>query len=495
MSDPQHQPVDASGLLARAEKITAQTKAQRKTELYQQLDTHAADQLSQTHGTILLPPGFVGALAQFFYQQAPLPVPEVAIVGALGLMAGLCGKAWHIPASGLNLYIVLVARSAIGKEAMHSGIDKIVYAAIPHCPQFGKFVDYSEYVSGPALIKACAGNSCFVNVTGEIGHKFLEMADAKSGSPMRGYRKQLTTLYSKSAPQSVVGGLGYSNRDNNVEALTSVAYSLIGETTPGTFYESITDSMLADGFLSRFCIIEYTGDRPDKNETPLQYPDQRLLANLVTIARKADNLIALGQSQEVTFSDDAQAMLVHFDRECVSEIRTAADDERVRAVWNRAHLNALRVAALLAVGDNYNSPTVNEDHAAWAIALMRHGTSAVLTRLRAGEVGEGSDGGRERKVLELCCEFLLLPEGHKKLQDYKRGTDMQQAGIVPRRFLQQRTQRLSAFENHKLGHTAALNMAIKTAITNGNLMGVKKDALVEQFNFHGEAYRVLNLSL
>ena len=42
--------------------------------------------------------------------------------------------------------------------------------------------------------------------------------------------------------------------------------------------------------------------------------------------------------------------------------------------------------------------------------------------------------------------------------------------------------------------TAALDMAIKTAMTNGNLMEVKKVSLVEQFNFHGAAYRALCLT-
>ena len=99
------------------------------------------------------PPGFVGELAQFIYQQAPRPVPEGAIVGALVLMAGIAGRSWHIPGSGLNLYIVLVGRSAIGKEAMHAGIAKIIAAAIGQCPVAGNFVDYSDYVSGPALLK------------------------------------------------------------------------------------------------------------------------------------------------------------------------------------------------------------------------------------------------------------------------------------------------------------------------------------------------------
>lgn len=488
---------DASGLLARADHVAAQAREQQRVEIRQHIAAHAADgaQQSAAQAALQFPPGFVGAVAQFIYQQAPLPVPEVAIVGALGLMAGLCGKAWHTPtpASGLNLYIVLVARSGIGKEAMHSGISRIVSAAIHTFPQFGNFVDFSDYASGPALIKACSQNSCFVNVVGEIGHKFLEMADAKSGSPMRNYRKVLTTLYSKSGPGSIAGGIAYSSQENNVEAVQSMAFSLIGETTPGTFYESITDSMLADGFMSRFCVIDYAGDRPDKNHAPLRHPDKHLVDQLIALAWRADALIGNGHFQEVSFCATAWDLLLRFDRECHDAIIAAGDDERLRAVWNRAHLNALRVACLLAVGDNYMFPAVTDEQAHWAITLMRHSTSALLKRIRAGEVGEGSDGGREQKVLELCKEFLTLPPASKKLIEYKRGAHMQQAGIVPRRFLQHRTQRLTAFENHKLGHLAALNMALKSAVAGGYLMPVKREALVEQFDFHGEAFRVLSL--
>jgi hypothetical protein len=482
---------------ANADKVASQAQAHQREELQQQLREGAADGAPQptADGALPFPPGLVGDVARFVYQSAPLPVREVAITAALGLMAGLCGRAWHTPtpASGLNLYIVLVGQSGIGKEAMHSGISKIMSVGIQAFPQFGNFVDFTDYVSGPALIKACSQNTSFVNVAGEIGHKFVEMSDAKSGSPMRNYRKQLTTLYSKSGPGNIMGGLGYSSQENNIEALQSVAYSLIGETTPGTFYESITDSMLADGFMSRFCIIEYTGDRPHKNRAPLGRPDQGMVDRLLAIAWQADVFIGNGHFQEVSLSPTAWDMLDRFDLECSDGVRAAGDDERLRAVWNRAHLNALRVACLLAVGDNHMFPVVTDEQAAWAITLMRHSTSSLLKRIGAGEVGEGSDGGREAKVLNLCKEFLNLPAGHKKLADYKRGEEMKQANIVPRRFLQQRTQRMSAFEKHKLGHTAALDMAIKTAIGNGNLIEVKREALVEQYDTFGKAYRVVNL--
>lgn len=487
---------------AKADKEREQVQAAIRADLEQQLaqsraapggGAYAGDgPAPPVQGALPMPPGFVGALAQFIYDHAPRPVAEVAIVGALGLMAGIAGRVWHIPGSGLNLYVVLVARSAIGKEAMHSGIASLIGAANEQYPETGFHVDFSDYVSGPALQKACAHMPCFVNVAGEIGHKFLAMAVDKDAS-MRSLRKVLTTLYSKSGPGSIAGGIAYSSQENNVGSTQGVAFSLIGETTPGTFYESITDAMMRDGFMSRFCVIEYGGDRPAKNVAPVQRPPQALVDHMLLIVRHAGLAAATNAFQEVAFSDGARAHLDRFEDECDAAIHAAGDDENVRQLWNRAHLKALRVAALLAVGDQYLNPVVSVEQAEWAVTLMRHGIAAFDRRIRQGEVGEGSDGGREQKVMELCGEFLTLPAN--KLPAWLRnGKAMQEAGIVPRKYLQQRTQRFAAFEKHKLGHTAALNMALKTAVTNANLMEVRKEPLSEQFGYHGLAYRVLCLT-
>lgn len=236
---------------AGAEEKRLRAKAEQNAHLDEQLAS-AAEQAPNggaysadgpappMQGALPMPPGFVGDVARFIYQQAPLPVAEVAIVGALGLMAGIAGRVWHTPAphSGLNLYVVLVARSAIGKEAMHSGISKLIHAARREYPEVGFHVDFSDFVSGPALLKACAQNPCFVNVAGEIGHKFLAMSVDKDAS-MRSLRKVLTTLYAKSGPGSIAGGISYSAQENNVDATQAVAFSLIGETTPGTFSEQV----------------------------------------------------------------------------------------------------------------------------------------------------------------------------------------------------------------------------------------------------------------
>lgn len=210
------------------------------------------------------------------------------------------------------------------------------------------------------------------------------------------------------------------------------------------------------------------------------------------IIRHAGLAAATGAFQEIAFSDGARAHLDRFEDECDTAIHAAGDDENLRQLWNRAHLKALRAAALLAVGEKHLGPIITAEQAEWAVKLMRHGIAAFDRRIRHGELGEGTDGGREQKVMEICRDFLT--PGGKFPSWLKDGENMRKNGIVPRKYLQQRTLSLSAFDKHKLGHVAALNMAIKNAIANGNLMEVKKDALVEQYGYFGQAYRVLSLN-
>lgn len=434
------------------------------------------------------PPGFVGALAQYIFNSSYLPIKEVSITAALGLMAGICGKAWHIPKSGLNLYIVLVARSAIGKEALHDGIASVVNACLTKSPIFGNFVDFTEYASGPALIKACAHNNSFVNVSGEWGRRMKRIAseDDREG-PMTTLRTQMTNLYQKSAPRSIVGGIGYSSQENNIEALTSVAYSMVGESTPQTFYDSLTESMMEDGFLSRFLVIQYEGDRPDKNPNIIEFPDDALVTYLCSMANSADISIAKGESMPVQRSEAAAKMLNDFDNLSAHNIRSTSDESR-RQMWNRATLKALRVAGLLAVGDNFSNPIIQEEHATWAINLVLSDIAVMQKRLDGGDVGVG-DTARERKLVDIMKQYLAKPVP----ASYKIPEAMRDNSIVSRNYLQLRTSRVSSFYKHKFGPGKALDETLQQMIANGIIMEVKSDKMVEAYNIHGRGFRILRL--
>lgn len=467
----------------------AQPTPQADAQLAQMAPVSAGAQLAGESG-LPWPPGFTGALAKFMYSNSWLPIKEVSIVAALGLMAGICGKAWHIPKSGLNLYIILVARSAIGKEAMHDGVSTVVNACLQNYGPFSSFVDFNQYASGPALTKACLAVQSFLNVSGEWGRRLKGMSqdDGRDG-PLQTLRTQMTNLYQKSGPSAIAGGISYSSAENNVASVAGVAYSMIGETTPGTFYESLTESMMEDGFLSRFLIVGYEGDRPNENHEIISTPDDALRDQLVHIAAQAHRLMAANDSQLVQRTEAAAAIITAFTQEANANIRKT-DDESRRQMWNRATLKALRISALLAVGDHYSFPVIDVQHIEWAIEMVRRDIAMMQKRLNSGDVGSG-DLARQKKLMSILKDYRdrkgELPKS------YKVDEKMRANYIVPRHYLQSRTQQVATFYNHRIGHAKALDETIAQCIANGYLMEVKQDKLVEGYNHHGRGYRILGI--
>lgn len=434
------------------------------------------------------PPGLAGALAGFIYRNAPRPVKEVAIVAALGWLAGVCGKAYMIPGSGLNMYIILVARSAVGKEAMHTGLSVLTQTLMDRgYVTAGKFIDYSDFASGPALRKAVAQNDSFLNVSGEWGRKLKRLAgDSTQDGPMQSLRTEMTNLYQKSGPQSIVGGMFYSKKEDNVASINGVNYSMIGETTPGTFYDALTESMMEDGFLSRFTIVEYGGERPASNPSPQHTPEQALIDACGQLTMQASAVLDRRAPVPVQRTAAAAELMAKLDQECDAEINKTAD-ESWRQMWNRAHLKTLRVAALLAVGDNPLQPCIDVQHMEWATGLIKRDIKIMQRKLDDGDIGHG-DSTRERKVLSMCKDFL---DGLTK--GYHIPDAMQKDGVVPRKYFQTRCARLTIFNQAKQGGIRALDETLRSLCDSGYLMEVDKLKTADSYGFQGRCFRITNL--
>jgi hypothetical protein len=435
------------------------------------------------------PPGCVGEIARYIFSISPRPIKEVSIVAALGMAAGICGRAFNIPQSGLNLYVVLVGQSAIGKEALHGGPAAIINQLMMSCTEASEFIDYSKYASAPALSKAIAANPSFLNIFGEFGKTLQRMAgDAHGDAVIQQLRTIMTDLYQKSGPGSVFGGLGYSDKDKNVASVSGVAYSMIGETTPGTFYDSLTDSMMADGFLSRFTIVEYNGTRPPLNEvldTPLS---PNLKEHLSALCRQASfiNKSAMA-SVRVERNEEAKEFLSAFDKKCDKQI-DATNNEGWRQMWNRAHLKVCRIAANLAAMDNPQFPVMTLEQVMWAYDLVMRDIKIMERRIQSGEVGS-SDATRESKILALAENYLR----DKNFATYNIPEQMLKDGVIPRKVFQISTQRTSCFTGHKLGQIASMDMTIRSLCDGGFLSEVAKVETIQKYAFHGKCYRILQL--
>lgn len=441
--------------------------------------------------TLPWPPGCIGETARFIYHNAPRPVREVAIVAALGLHAGLLGRQWQLGTTGLNLYVVLVAPSAIGKEAMHTGISTLVRAMQKRWPYAGQFVDFRDYASGPALVKAVAARPCFVNVCGEWGHKLRRLAEDKRGTDtaMQSLRREITNLYSKSGQTSMVGGIAYSNQDQNVEDAGCVAYSMIGETTPKTFYEALTTSMMADGFMSRLCVVEYGGLRPTQNLNQQAEPSEALANHLTALAYQASQWATAGTFCQIQYGSDVEELITDFDLECDRHINSTRD-ESYRQAWNRATLKVMRISGLLAASDNPTAPTITHEHLQWALTLIRRDIATFMQRWDAGDIGDADDDHKRRvKMMDIVRRATISeyrkvkdPRIRKMLEDY----------IVPIKFIQQGLSNQTAFKAHKLGQNEAIKLTLRDLCDSGVLVEIPKAKLVQQYEYAGRAFQIVD---
>jgi hypothetical protein len=210
---------------------------------------------------LTLPPGFAGVLASTILNGSYIQLYETAVPATLALLAGVTGRAYRTPTGkDLSQYMILVAPMAVGKDAIHEGIPAVLELAEAPFINPDRFVRREDFVSGAALHRAVLESPGFLNLQGEFGRKLKRMANA-SDAPMQELRTKLTRAYS--APY--MDGKTHSRPEDCLPGVRFPALSFLGETMPRTFFDLLTPDMLEDGFLSRFLITLYNGDRPPVN--------------------------------------------------------------------------------------------------------------------------------------------------------------------------------------------------------------------------------------
>ena len=182
-------------------------------------------------------------------------------------MAGITGRAYNISGTGLNQYILVLAKTGRGKEAAASGIDKLMNAVKFQVPTSTRFRGPGIINSGQALVKHLNNTSnCFVSVLGEFGITIDRISEPHASSADKMLYQCLLDLYNKSGFGQTFQPSIYSDKANNTSVTENPALTILGESTPKIFYGCLNEDMIAAGLLPRFLIVEYDGDRVDLNK-------------------------------------------------------------------------------------------------------------------------------------------------------------------------------------------------------------------------------------
>ena len=192
----------------------------------------------------------------------------------------------------------------------------------------------------------------------------------------------------------------------------------------------------------------------------------------------------------VQLSDEARAMFDEFNSYADEQIR--GKGEVTRQLWNRAHLKALKLAALVAVGWNPYMPTITPDFALWAIQLEKASIRNLLARFEAGEVGEmSSEDIRVKRVIGAIIAYCQKP--WHELKSYDVRGDLHEKRIVTYTYIHKKLAATAPFKKQNNQEpTRLIKEALRTLVDRGDIVEISKVVMARDHQFNGLAYMVAN---
>lgn len=433
---------------------------------------------------VTLPPGIVGEIAQYIFQTAIRPVPEIALAGAIGLVAGVAGRSYNISGSGLNHYIIVIANTGAGKEGAATGIDNLIAAVRPQIPMVDQFIGPSSFASGQGLVKTLDEKPCFLSIMGEFGITLQQLCSPTANSAEKRLKQVMLDLFSKSGWNKVLRGSAYSDSEKNTKNVQAPNVTILGESTPETFFDGLSSMHISEGLIPRFSIIEYKGIRPPRNRNANCPPPPSLVKNfaeLVAISLTTSNNQTCANVQIDT---NAQRTLDELDAKADGIINSAGSEVELQ-LWNRAHLKALKMAAIIAVGCNPHNPVITGDIAQWAVSFVEQDVRVITERFKKGEVGTG-DHRQEEVVRQAVSAYLKMTVAQR--QQYKTPKQLLEKPIIPFHYLRRRVRLLSAFKNDRRGIARALDDCLKDLVKAEVLQIVPPIQAKSEFGVSSELY-------
>jgi hypothetical protein len=484
-------PVDVEGLRNQLnDAISKKEKSAKKTSKNKSVEKEP----SSKREVYSVPPGLIGEVAQYIYSQAPRPVAEIALAGAIGLVAGIVGRAYNVSGTGLNQYVLLLAPTGTGKEAIASGIDKLMSAVIRTVPASVDFVGPGEIASAQALIKYMSKTAnSFVSLVGEFGIYLQQMASVNAAPHLIGLRRMLLDLYNKSGEGKVLRPSIYSDREKNTTSVLAPSLTLLGESTPEKFFEGLHEGMISEGLLPRFTIIEYHGDRPPLNAAHVYaQPSFELIEKVSTVCAHSLMLNSQHKAIQVQFTFEAKEVFAEFDIECDANINSTEKEVR-RHLWNRAHIKAMKLAALVAVGCNPYEPTIDKACAEWALQIVVTDVNNLLTKFESGEIGADNDESKQlAKTVSTVRDFIVTSWSDVAKYAGANSAALHNDKIVPYAYIQRRLAAVAIFRKDRNGASIAIKRALNTLKERGDIAEMSKATLSKDYGTTCLAYAISN---
>lgn len=357
------------------------------------------------------PGGLIEEMAEYILSSARRPNRPLAVAAAAAVLSTVCGRHLYAPSgTALNLYVVCLAGTTVGKGRPFSAVAEILKAAGLEALQ-----TTAKGFSVSSIERMMVDHPSCVATIDEIGANLLgRMSNKNSNSHEQAMRGALLELWSREQGQD-----GFYTHRRALEAsveIPSPSLTLFGASTSEAFYGAVTSGSVKDGFLNRF-LLAHAAPRAKSCEVSQEarvVPQsiiQRLLHIIpngtVNLQAALSNFTLAGRPDEVRMEWDSFATKAR-SAEFEEEILDVMDANPEHApLMGRVFEYSMRLAALRAVSRGGRAARVGmqdlEWGAAWAVSSAKAMINGAGAQMAASDYEEKFNAVRnalqEAKVL------------------------------------------------------------------------------------------------
>lgn len=374
------------------------------------------------------PPGLLGQLAEDAYQSQIYQYREVAVVTAIGLVAGIVGRKFNVSNTGLNVYLTLIMDTGMGKDSIVKFISKALFDVVDEGDGLAtsSFLGKSKFTGSKAIVNRMKNALSQISVFTEAGL----LMQTKSGD-QSGLLRTLLDIYTKSGSNDIFIGAEYSDEDKSVPNLRAPALSIINESTADSLQQAFRDNNSIDsGHLPRQSIYRVVGDKPYRNWKAGSHSiNDVCMEKLKELATKCAKVQAVADPKawHFGFDEGVEEQALALEKFYTDEYNTHRGVNNTKAnMASRMPLKALKFAAIASVF-NHHELIIRESEWRWAAAIVKYEYDGVENFFISAGTGEMGD-----VVTHVVGPVIIkMLKGHYKSGKTGLNKKDRDAGIIP----------------------------------------------------------------
>lgn len=372
-----------------------------------------------------IPSGFIRSVFDYYMATSGFNQRGFALNTALSIASVICGRNFQTdeePGNRTSLFFINVGNTSTGKEHVKTVIERVLKAS--NLP----LVMGDGFTSSGAVFSALLTKPRFISVIDELG-LYLEAARQKSlnqveanSTLMQCFSRCHSVLRPKNYSAMTLGKKQKEEIENR--EVENPAVTLVGMTTPSTFFNAISSSDIHSGFINRFIIhVSDLPISPRKRSFQLDMPREITdwAAVITKRAKDAGNLIELSSQEAkvitIPFSQAARDIQEAFAIE-VADKQNELLRENLEGLGGRIVEIAMRLSLIVALSRNPLTEIVADIDMLFSVNFMRERfaelVDMVRKHMRSGELD--ADMMEMTKIIK-----SYGPKGVRKADLLKRG--------------------------------------------------------------------------